>query len=489
MSLLAVLSFVLLLAPPAQTSDWRDLVPEPFIEGRDRWVEAYWKAWHVYHSSIRQGTAANGLVSRYVGATGSRVRQLEAALLVACGRYGHRAFPTVISLDNFYRKQHADGFVSASIREADGGDGSPPTDLDAVCPPLLSWAEWQHYLVTGDRTRLQFAFPYLSRQFWWLDTNMRKSSGVLAAGSGSLGPPRLGAEGSVGMTCLQALNAHCLADIARALDYRAEEARFQKQAEALTGVANALLWSDEAGFYCDLDAGSRQVSYERDGKHVPRATLEGASALLASIAPTDRAKNVAARLTERKSFLQPHSFSTLPADDPMFQADAPRLGAVSPIANYLAIRALEEQGFADIALLIAENHLEGVSKTLARTGHLWEAYACNAFRPAAGAGTDSLGITVCSAVATLIESVLGIEVDAPAGEVRWDLRQTAKHGVRRLPVGRGTVDLECAARSDRKSPAKLTIKSDLSLTLVVTLGSREVRKSILPGETRFDVPP
>ncbi|MEP0765967.1 MAG: hypothetical protein HRF45_05425 [Fimbriimonadia bacterium] len=489
MSVLALLPLVLLAASPAQADDWRSLVPEPFIESRERWVELYWKAWELYRSGIREGTETNGLVSRYVGASDGRVRQIETALLVACGRYGHRAFPTAISLDNFYRKQHADGFMSAGILESDGRSAKSPTDLAEVCPPLLAWAEWQYYLVAADRTRLRFAFPYLSRHFWWLDTNLRTPTGALSPGQGSLGPAREGVVGSMEMTCLQALNARCLAQMARVLDNRTEEQRFCKQADALAGVVNAMLWSQDKGFYCDVDAGSRHVSYEREGRQVPRATLEGAYALFAGIASADRAKKVAARLTDRKGFLQPHSFSTLPADDPMYQADAARLGAVSPTANYLVIRGLEEQGLSEVALLAAENHLEGISRTFVRTGQLWGAYASNAFRPAKGVRPDALGISVCSAVAVLIESVLGIEVDAPAGEVRWNLRQTVKHGIRRLPIGEGTVDLECTARTDRKSPAKLTVRSDCSFTLVVRLGSREVRKAISPGETRFEVAP
>lgn len=489
MSVLALLPVVLLAVSPTQADGWRSLVPEPFLDGRERWVELYWKAWELYRSGIHEGTEANGLVSRYVGASEDRVRQLETALLVACGRYGHRAFPTAISLDNFYRKQHADGFMSAGILESDGRSARPPTDLAEVCPPLLAWAEWQHYLVTADRSRLRFAYPYLSRHFWWLDSNLRTPAGALLPGRGSLGPPWQTAVGSVEMTSLQALNARCLADMARVLENRTEEQRFRTQAEALAVVANAVLWSQAEGFYCDVDAMSQHVGFEREGKHIPRATIAGAYALFAGIASSERANKVVARLTDRKGFLQAHSFSSLPFDDPLYQPDSVRLGAVSPIANYLVIRGLERLGFGDLALLAAENHLEGLAKTFARTGQLWDAYAANAFRPAEGARPDTTGISVCSAVALVIESVLGIEVDAPAGEVRWNLRQTAKHGIRRLPVGEGTVDLECAARADRRSPAKLSVKSDRSFTLVVNLGGREVRKSISPGETVFEVSP
>ena len=139
--------------------------------------------------------------------------------------------------------------------------------------------------------------------------------------------------------------------------------------------------------------------------------------------------------------------------------------------------------------MVAENHIEGISRTLSRTGFLWDLYASDAFRPAQEARPDPLGLSVCSAVALLLESVLGIEVNAPAGEVRWNIRQTVRHGVHRLPLGEATIDLSCETRRHRKAPAKIRVKTDRAFALIVSLDGKQSRRKIAAGDTEFEISP
>ena len=78
----------------------------------------------------------------------------DAGFLVGFGGYGRHAFDFQRTLDNFYRKQHADGFICREISEADGQDCFPRFDPSSTGPNVLAWAEWMSFLKTGDRQRL-----------------------------------------------------------------------------------------------------------------------------------------------------------------------------------------------------------------------------------------------------------------------------------------------------------------------------------------------
>ena len=80
--------------------------------------------------------------------------------------YGRRAFNFQTTLDNFYRKQHIDGFICREISEEEGDDTFHRFDPSSTGPNVMPWAEWNNYLKTGDRSRLEMVFPPL-----WLTTN------------------------------------------------------------------------------------------------------------------------------------------------------------------------------------------------------------------------------------------------------------------------------------------------------------------------------
>lgn len=58
-------------------------------------------------------------------------------------KYGHKSFPFIKTLDNFYAKQHLDGFICREIRESDGGDQWFRHDPASTGPNIMAWTEWQ----------------------------------------------------------------------------------------------------------------------------------------------------------------------------------------------------------------------------------------------------------------------------------------------------------------------------------------------------------
>jgi hypothetical protein len=479
--MLLLACFLLMLPASAQVADagWREMVPEPVLEGKEEWLDLYWKAWEIHRTKIQEGTPQNGFVSRYVDeGFDPNISLWDTCFVLMFDRYGWQGFPTIISLDNFYRKQHPDGYICREIRESDGSDCWRKGDPDGVGAALLSWAEWEHYQVTGDLKRLRFAFPYLKRHYHWMVHNMRREQGGYFSsgpGSGMDNSPRDGAYQWVDMTCQIALNARCLQRIAAAIEKTDDEEYFRQNYEYLKALVDTLFWDDEAGYYFDLN---------KDGKPVRVYTLAGVWALAAEVAPPERAKRVAAVLEDRKRFLRAHSLPTLAADEPAYEEmGSGWRGAVWGPTNYVAVRGLEAYGLDHLAQLIAENHINGMARVFRKRGSVWENYAPDRWQPGDRARSEFVGSSGCGPIALLIETVLGVRVDAPAGEVRWDIRQTARHGVKRLRMGNNVIDLLCEERASYLAPARLTVSCTQPFRLVVTLGGREVRRDLRPGTT------
>ena len=64
----------------------------------------------------------------------------DSCFMTLFGRYGARAFPFVRTLDNFYAKQHVDGFICREIGRALGDDRFPRFDPSSTGPNVMAWA-------------------------------------------------------------------------------------------------------------------------------------------------------------------------------------------------------------------------------------------------------------------------------------------------------------------------------------------------------------
>jgi hypothetical protein len=146
----------------------------------------------------------------------------------------------------------------------------------------------------------------------------------------------------------------------------------------------------------------------------------------------------------------------------------------------MVLRGLTEHGYDDLAYAIADNHFSNVVGAFEKTGSIWEHHAPDS--PAAGRGrTDFCGWTGITPIAILFEYILGLRADFLSGSLVWDVRRTDEHGVSRYPFGgEGLVDLACEARASTTDKPKLSIESNVPLTLeVVWSGGRE-RIEVVP---------
>ena len=126
---------------PKSFKEAEKILPSPVWEGHEKEIEMYWHAWKIAVGNIRQPQEGSGFVSPYLDvAYNGNIFMWDDSFMMMFARYGYRFFPFQRTLDNFYAKQHQDGFICREIR-ADGSDCFERYDPTSTGPNLLPWAE------------------------------------------------------------------------------------------------------------------------------------------------------------------------------------------------------------------------------------------------------------------------------------------------------------------------------------------------------------
>ena len=107
---------------PGTFEEARQILPNPTWSGHEKAIEMYWKAWQIAIRNIKAPEPGSGFVSSYLDvAYNGNIFMWDSAFMMMFARYGTRFFPFQRTLDNFYAKQHPDGFICREIK-ADGAD-------------------------------------------------------------------------------------------------------------------------------------------------------------------------------------------------------------------------------------------------------------------------------------------------------------------------------------------------------------------------------
>jgi glycogen debranching enzyme len=444
-------------APVPTFEEARRALPEPFWDGHASTIACNLKAWQLAFAHLRGPEPQSGFVARFIDPAFNDCTFLwDSCFMLLFGRYGARVFPFARTLDNFYAKQHPDGFICREIGRSLGDDRFERFDPSSTGPNVLAWAEWEHYRNFADRDRLARIFPVLRAYHQWLRAYRTWRDGSYWStgwGCGMDNQPRLrqdtpyadpahyhGRMTWVDATLQQILSARLLSLMARALGAEPAVRDMQDEAARLGQLANQHLWSEADRFYCDrFDDGS--------SNHLK--SVGGFWALLAGVVPPARLGPFLAHLDDPRAFKRPHRLPSLSADHPAYDARGGYWrGSVWPPTSYMVLRGLTEVGRDALAHEIARNHLANVVAVFEATGTVFENYAPESAAPGVPAKPDFVGWTGLPPIAVLLEYVFGLRADAPARRLLWDLRLTDAHGVRRYPFGRDvSLDLRCDARS------------------------------------------
>ena len=501
--------FAVCLASPA-TGDLADYaydpsaLPRPVLEGREDWIELYYKAWDLGADNINFAKPGTGFVAEYMdeALTDNKIWQWDTLFVAMFAKYSNGELPIMDGVENFYRKQRSDGYICRELSEHDGSDIYPnsaqPWPVSNPNPPLYSWAEWDYYLVTGDASRFtkritsnrEDEAPYtktiLQRLYdyhFWIKNNIRHADGHYRSDGWANGmddSPRngIGMEGAwMDLAAQQALSALYLAKMAAVVGDEAMRQTMLDEYREHKDFVNDAYWHEADKLYYDLDA--RRAVYKTK-------TVATFWPLVAEVASRRQADHLVHHLVDFRAFWRPLLVPTLAADQEGYTPTGEYWqGASWPPTTYMVARGLAKQGYWPLVRAVGENYVAGLSALYQVTGTIWENTAPEIVAPSNDSIPHFVGWGGLGPIAMLIEHVLGISLNAPEDTVEWRLGQTARNGMENLRFDGGTITrMVSAARDHAESPATIAIQTTVPFTLKVWLGERSFTQEIAAGAER-----
>lgn len=461
---------------PGSFKDAQKVLPSPIWEGHEQEIKMYWHAWQIAVGNIRQPQEGSGFVSPYLDvAYNGNIFMWDDSFMMLFARYGYRFFPFQRTLDNFYAKQHPDGFICREIR-SDGSDCFERYDPTSTGPNLLPWVEYLYYKQFGDIDRLHKIFPALCAYAkWWQFNRTWKDGSYWSSGwgTGMDNMPRVKEEynqiySNGHMTWLdtniqQYLVDYCLMQIGFYIERWQEIEELEDEMKFLKEYINTNMWDDESGFLYDT---------YRDGSKCDTKGISAFWALQTDILDQDRLDRLVEHLSDTTEFARVHTVPSLSADHKKYNPVGRYWqGGVWPGTNYMVIDGLWHKGYRAEARKIAGNHYDNVFKVWQDTGTFWEYYSPESVTPGFMARKDFVGWAGLPPIAEFIEYVLGIKSDYSEETIEWDVTKLEAHGIERYPFGPdGVIGLKAERRNSVSQKPAITVQTNVPFNLVVLWG-------------------
>lgn len=443
-------------------------LPAPVYEACPEWIELYNAAWEMAVRNIDYPQQDGWLPQLTCMPGVGFLWQWDSCFMSLFARYSNGTVPAMNNLDNLYRLQDKNGYLSMTYVIAT----DKPAYGERVNPPLFAWAEWEYYLLTGDDSRFEKVFPTLVKYYKWLKNNRTRSNGLFwfedTGSSGMDNSPRSGyfaanLDGSdvcwIDLICQQMLSAACLEKIARLMGRKTDETFFIAEHENLRALINKYHWSERHGFYYDV---FNRSNPELRHNFLNSKTAAAFWAILCGAADESQIKRLTEHILNPDEFWTVHPVPTLSRDDSNYDPlGGYWLGGVWAPTNYMTAAGLKQHNRSAIARDIAVKHLNAMSAVMQNQayGSIWECYSPDYIQPATKdekgkmVRNNFVGWSGLGPVAMLIENILGFSFDAPSNTIRWQIASSCTHGIKNLKFNSRTVSLLCdkaAASGKRK---------------------------------------
>lgn len=456
-------------SPPTFNSV-KSKLPEPYWPARKEVITCYWKAWELAFVNVKAATKENGFKMPYISpAFNNHLFMWDTSFMVMFGRYGQNAFNFQGSMDNFYGRQHKDGYMCREISEQDGSEIFEKYDPSSTGPNIMPWGEWDYYQYYQDKNRLNEVFPVLLSYYQWFQANRSWMDGSYYSsgwGCGMDNQPRVQAGYHLEFThafmswidtnLQQIFAGKVLIRMATILNRKREVMAIEEEVKSLTAYVQQKMWNERTSYFYDRF---------RDGSLSDVKSIASYWALLAGVVPENGRKGFIAHLENPDEFARVHRVPTLSADTKGYSPDGNywRGGVWAP-TSYMVLRGLTQYKEDSLAYSIALNHLDNVVKVYTETGTLWENYAPDKvegkFRK------DLVGWTGLVPISVLFEYVFGISADREPDMLVWDVRLLDEFGIKKYPLrDHGLADLWCGKRKKDTEKPRVKVKSTIPLKI------------------------
>lgn len=102
--------------------------------------------------------------------------QWDSCFMTFITNYANGTLDAFNNLDNLYRLQReSDGYISMAYSIESEKEAY---DTGRINPPLYAWAEWQHYVITGDASRFAAVAPRIEALYDYIEKNHRRACGL-----------------------------------------------------------------------------------------------------------------------------------------------------------------------------------------------------------------------------------------------------------------------------------------------------------------------
>lgn len=480
-----------IIIEPKSFEEARNILPNPIWTGHEKELDMYWKAWEIAIGNIRAPQKGSGFVSSYLDtAYNGNIFMWDSSFILMFARYGTRFFPFQQTLDNFYAKQHPDGFICREIK-ADGADCFERYDPVSTGPNLMPWCEMVYYHQFGDTERLHKVFPVLCAYYKWLRLNHTWRNGTYWSsgwGTGMDNMPRVPEDYSpiyshghmiwLDTNLQQLFTANLLLEMGFYLERWQEIEDFEDEAKMLGKYIQENLWDEKTGFLYDQYA---------DGSLCTTKGIGAYWALFTDVLTNEQLERMVKELENPATFNRKYRIPSLSADHPKYKENGRYWqGGVWPGTNYMVMQGLSKKGYRKLAREICLNHYNEVLEVYKNTGTFWEYYSPEKAEPGFMARKNFVGWAGLPPIAELIEFIIGIQGDYVNQQIVWDMSLTEANGIERYPFGpEGMVNLKAEARRSANDEPRITIDTNIGFELIVRYGDKEKKINVTPGKHSY----
>lgn len=470
-------------------------LPKPILSGGDEYINLYYKAWEMLFKNIdyidKEGWKPQLTCMPGVGI----VWQWDSCFMVFITNYSNNTVSALNNLDNLYRlRRKEDGYMSMAYdieteKEAYG---------NRINPPLMAWAEWEAYLISGDSSRFKIVLPALEGMYSYIENYRKRIPGLYwfedPGSSGMDNSPRGGyksydLKGSdlchIDLACQQALSAECISNIYTVLGDAEKADFYAKEHQRICELINQYHWSSKAGYYYDFFSRS---STETKMKLINIKTAAAFWTLLCGAAEGEKASRVLEHLFNPREFYTHIPFASLSKDDLNYdETGGYWLGGVWAPTNYVAIRGLVRLEKRKEAKEAATKYLDGMCRTYQKPQYqsIWEAYAPERDVPATtedgrSVRKDFVGWSALAPITMLIENILGFTFNAKSNTIYFDIPSVDESGIENMLFNGGYISVVC---KKTEVGYEIEVSAEKEVTLVLCHDTQEIYKQkIIPGK-------
>lgn len=461
----------------------KESLPRPILDGRDDFINLYYQAWELAFKNVEY-IEKDGWKDILTCMPGVGIMwQWDSCIMTFITNYSNGTLSALNNLDNLYMlRRKNDGFMAMAYNLDDG----EPTYGERINPPLMAWAEWEHYLISGDSSRFERVLPALEGIYNFIEKNRKRESCDLyyfedTGSSGMDNSPVSGygakhGDGSdtcfVDLACQQSLSALCISYICSQLGLNEKAEHYENEHVRICDNINKLHYSEKAGWYFNFF--TRTWKGDRV-KFINSKTAATFWTLVSGVAYGERLRSVVAHMMNENEFYTKIPFATLSKDDPNYDtAGGYWLGGVWAPTNLCAIKGLCKNGYHEYAREAAIKYLDGMCKVAndVAYGSIWECYAPDAYRPATTeyntlSRDEFVGWSGIAPITMLIENIIGLEFDAHKNQVTFRLNNREKCGIENMIFNSNLVSIVCTEYHPFKGQTTVKVEAQKPFKLKV----------------------